>query len=568
LYEGEGEGIKQAFRCYSTQFEEEYSRYWHGYVVPLRVLLLLFDYHEIRIINGILQTLLFMLVAFHIWKKKGTRYALAIGTAYVLMMPLALTYCLQYSWIYYISFLAVYFYAKYQDYWDVENRYLYLFLITGIAAIYFDLMTYPLLTWGLVTVWMILLQKEATTAFVHVKQVILSAIAWIIGYAMMWIGKWTVGSLILRENLFAKAISEAFMWTVDETGTLSWIDRIKSIYLNWNTFAYKIYLMVLVAWVLYWIGQGLFVKRKRSLKAPALLLTLCSSLVWCFVMASHVIMHHIFTHRMFIVSIAAFIGIILLSTEKTEDYEYSPMYRIKYVVATLAMAVLGVCFMLQIKDDFQRHNGALSFTQTELTDTAVMAFVPEYQDIKSVNIGVAAPECTTGYCDIKVFDKEAVVAEAMLPLNTLGEDTFHTLAVDWHLKKDYLYVMTVQPVDNDGKVDIFLTWDGITELPELGGVTLGSENTYGQMLAGITYRCILTENAMRILYSITFFGLCSMIVYSVWSTAGLVKEKNEKRDNENEEQHIENPMDPLLSDSSVTSDIDEPDEDKPNVAAG
>jgi len=327
-------------------------------------------------------------------------------------------------------------------------------------------------------------------------------------------------------------------------------------------------LMVLVAWVLYWIGQGLFVKRKRSLKAPALLLTLCSSLVWCFVMASHVIMHHIFTHRMFIVSIAAFIGIILLSTEKTEDYEYSPMYRIKYVVATLAMAVLGVCFMLQIKDDFQRHNGALSFTQTELTDTAVMAFVPEYQDIKSVNIGVAAPECTTGYCDIKVFDKEAVVAEAMLPLNTLGEDTFHTLAVDWHLKKDYLYVMTVQPVDNDGKVDIFLTWDGITELPELGGVTLGSENTYGQMLAGITYRCILTENAMRILYSITFFGLCSMIVYSVWSTAGLVKEKNEKRDNENEEQHIENPMDPLLSDSSVTSDIDEPDEDKPNVAAG
>ena len=32
----EGEGIEQAFRCYSEQFEEEYSRYWHGYVVILR----------------------------------------------------------------------------------------------------------------------------------------------------------------------------------------------------------------------------------------------------------------------------------------------------------------------------------------------------------------------------------------------------------------------------------------------------------------------------------------------------------------------------------------------------
>jgi len=237
MYEGEGEGITQAFLCYSDNpgYECEYSRYWHGYVAILRPLLLFLDYYEIRILNALCQSMIVAFIAFLIYQQKGMKYALAFASSYILLMPMALGFCLQYSWAFYASFLPLLVYIKYRKVWREGPRYLYYFLVVGVVTNYLDLLTYPLLSWGLLITWWLILDDEVQRPFYYLKKVVLSGIAWIVGYGGMWMGKWTLGSIVLKRNLFEKAISEALLWTVNEGETAITLgDRIEALYINWR----------------------------------------------------------------------------------------------------------------------------------------------------------------------------------------------------------------------------------------------------------------------------------------------------------------------------------------------
>lgn len=517
LYEGEGKGIEQAFRCYSEQFEEEYSRYWHGYVVILRALFLAFDYYEIRIINGVCQSVLFILTAYCIWKRKGIRYLLAFATSYFLLMPLTLMYCLQYTWIYYVTFLAIFFYVKFLDFWKKNDRYIYLFLFTGIMAIYLDLWTYPLLTWGLPALWMILMQQEKSP-LEHIRTVICSGVAWLVGYAGMWMGKWLVGSIVLRENLFQRAIQEIFVWTAEKgepATTLS--ERLQAIYINVKTYSYKLYLLLLLLWFTYGIYMAVKGTIKKSRKAPALLLIGLSSVAWYFILSDHVTMHHVFTHRIFVISISAFLGMLLVSISQEKTERLNTKERMKCLGAISLTGLLAVVLMLQLKETYSRHNGDLSFSLVPVAGTVSMNFIPEHPEITNLQVGFYTENSTAGFYELQLFDGDTLVGQAMLPVDGTQGGVLHDMQVDWKLKKGHPYTLHIDTVDGDGDFFVHITENELWSIPEYGMVTMEGENMHGQMLAGITYHCRLLETKKQILFIILFWGAGLMTAYSFWS---------------------------------------------------
>lgn len=88
----------------------DYPRYWHGYVLILRPLLYIMNYGDIRVLNCFFQIALFVLTALLLWKRlEKKRYILALLTSYVLLMPVALLFSLQYSWIFYVIFGGILF---------------------------------------------------------------------------------------------------------------------------------------------------------------------------------------------------------------------------------------------------------------------------------------------------------------------------------------------------------------------------------------------------------------------------------------------------------------------------
>lgn len=518
LYDGNDSGYIQAFRCFSTHtgYQQEYSRYWHGYVVILRFLFMFFNYYEVRIINGICQVLIFSAIIHFLLNYKGLRYAMALGTSYMLLMPMALAQCLQYSWIFYVSFGALLVYLKFRTYLEQGERYIYFFLLTGAFTSYLDLLTYPLLTWGLVIVWWLLLQEREENVVDNIKKVIISAISWLSGYTVMWIGKWGIGSLVLKENLFKKAISEALLWTVNKgENAISLSDRLQALFINWKMYAYKLYIFILMVWILYVVIRGIwgYVKDPRI---PALFLIGFSSIVWYIALAGHSTVHHIFTHKIYGVSIAAFLGIALVSF-KGKPRVPSVKRLLRYFFITALTAGASYALTLQLKlyydvDDYDVNNYAYTFDTVLVEDTISMDFTPAFAHISNMNIGISVEDGQTGEYRISLLDEKGIVYQDSVPVSEWAAGNLHGLAVDWDLTAGRQYTFRIDRVGTDGNTYLWVTAGGLMPLEEYGEISIGKKIISGQMLTDITYQRRFTGKYNCLFWTLTFFGICFMVI--------------------------------------------------------
>lgn len=84
----------------------DYTRYWHGYMVWLKPLLLFMDYADIRMLNMMLQLLLLLWFAKILVEKHLTKYLLPFAMAIIVLNPAASAMSLQFSSIYYIMLIS------------------------------------------------------------------------------------------------------------------------------------------------------------------------------------------------------------------------------------------------------------------------------------------------------------------------------------------------------------------------------------------------------------------------------------------------------------------------------
>lgn len=251
--DSEGNPLYRAMNSYNT-YTGSYAYYWHGYVVLLRLLFLFFNFTELRMINGICQFLLVLSLAFVIGKEKGIRYVLMLVTSYALLAPLALAIGLQFTWIFYIAFLGTLILIRKRDTLEEKQRYLFFFIVLGIFTCYFDLLTYPLVTWGIPVLWWLIMDGTERKEMEWVRRVIATGFAWIAGYAFMWVMKWVYATPILGSNVMESGISEVFLRSgTSEGNAYSLGTRLGAVYTNWKHYEYKVYALILGIWLIWWI---------------------------------------------------------------------------------------------------------------------------------------------------------------------------------------------------------------------------------------------------------------------------------------------------------------------------
>ena len=116
----------------------EYPRYWHGFLIFLRPLLMFFDLNQIRIINGICQALLVIITCGLMLKKKKDLYVIPWILGYLMLMPIVSAKSLQYSTCFYVFMtgsLVLLLLPK-----ERLSKYgAFVFLNIGIALAYFRL---------------------------------------------------------------------------------------------------------------------------------------------------------------------------------------------------------------------------------------------------------------------------------------------------------------------------------------------------------------------------------------------------------------------------------------------
>ncbi len=198
--------IYRAFYC------NDYARYWHGYLIILRPLLVVMSYGQIRYLYMIIHMTALVGIAL----KMDKRFDRTMVWGWVISMTavnfIALPFSLQYSWVFFIMYGALYYMDRCYD----RNRKInsdrdiaQIFLMIGMFTSFIDLLTAPILTLGIPMLYLLMIRihlEKNVSCKRNTLMMIMSSVSWAAGYIGCWAMKWVLAVPVLKENLLAEAL--------------------------------------------------------------------------------------------------------------------------------------------------------------------------------------------------------------------------------------------------------------------------------------------------------------------------------------------------------------------------
>lgn len=301
-----------------------YGRYWHGYLLFLKPLLLFFNLSDIRMFNMVLQWGLALSLLILAYRKAGLRLVIPLGIAILSLNPLSTALSFQYSSIYLLTLIACILQLQFELYRKRDGWLLYLWL--GIATAFFDFLTYPPAALGICLIQGLALREGRSKE--KLAYTIAAGFSWGIGYGGMWGGKWLAGSLLTGQNILADAVEKVQYrigaQTVSAEGgsTFTYGDiLLKNIGVYYNA-AGLLMLLGLVILVGYLILVKGYRFRPVQSNLAAFLGVALIPFAWYFVLKNHSGVHYWMTHRnlsITIMALSSFVSFSLIQNGGTEN---------------------------------------------------------------------------------------------------------------------------------------------------------------------------------------------------------------------------------------------------------
>ena len=295
--------------------QSNYGRYWHGYLAVLKPLLSLFTYEQLRVVNAVWVALLGLIVAALMWRRGLRRYILPFVVTVLLFDPVATAMNMFYTQVYAVTMLACIAILSGWNWLRArEGRLLLLFTLTGCLTSYLDLLTCPLVSFGIPCALCLCL--AATDWKSGLKLALTALICWGIGYGGMWAGKWLLSALLGGEDtglLETLQLRSSAMGAPDPLGAVALIVKRLLVQLRVPMLGAALLLALVLA--------VLFLRRSplEKLKSLAWLPWAAVCLlpfVWIAFAQNHSYIHRWFVYRL--LAICVFGGLCLLArlTEK------------------------------------------------------------------------------------------------------------------------------------------------------------------------------------------------------------------------------------------------------------
>ncbi len=298
-----------------------YPRYWNGYILTLRPVLTFLSYQQIRYLNMLLLLVFFAFCFSGVHHEFGWVHALGFALSMIFCFLILIGESLQYFSVFIITFAALFF-LLYIPCMKRREHWIPLLLVTGMAVNFFDMLTAPLVSFGIPLVIIISRDvKEERDFKACFSDMIYSVLAWGAGYGLCWVSKWIIGSIVLEKNIFEDAFTTA-KFRVEGSDAYP-LNRALMLKLNFETYFFAkgrrpfIFTAILVGGLAVF---AVFSHRKGCLKAAALFLTAAlSPYAWFMVFANHSQLHYFYTYRIQSVTlfaVFAFLGSVI-SFQKT-----------------------------------------------------------------------------------------------------------------------------------------------------------------------------------------------------------------------------------------------------------
>ena len=295
-----------------------YARYWHGYLVWLKPLLVVFELPQIRQIIIITFIILLVALAILISKYISIYLGVALLATFALFNIPIFTSSMQFANVFILSFIVsiILLAALIRG---ASKRFIYsLFIIVGIVTCFIDFLTTPIVTLGmplLIYIAFLIKQRRHTNKDL-VRPILIGALLWSLGYVFMWLLKWLLASAILQQDIFKDAIDQVFLHVSSgshEAGSAGSYTHLGMLVTNLR---HILFIKPISIAIIAIATIGVFIKYRRKKIALILptILTIgaigLSPVLWVLATLNHSSTHHWFTFRQFTISL--FAGFIIL----------------------------------------------------------------------------------------------------------------------------------------------------------------------------------------------------------------------------------------------------------------
>ena len=308
----------------------QYTRYWHGYQVILRPLTVIFQVQELRFLGMFVFHLLFFWSAWLMAKKLKPAiamcYVAAVTSGYIVFLPV----CFQFFTTFAVLFGAlIVLLTRYEK--DCTMNLMLYFFVVGMVENFFDFLTYPIITLGipLVVLLWLKIRDEAADLKENLIFTVKSSISWGLGYALTWVAKWGIATVVLGVRYFWRTMSVVQYRLegsedepLDRIGTLqknlkAWMNVQDGGIISWS----KVVMVLLLIVVILILVKKLKDRKTIAASLPIGLVALYPY-IWYLVMSNHSQIHYWYTYRAQVLTmfgILVFIASILRERKPREE---------------------------------------------------------------------------------------------------------------------------------------------------------------------------------------------------------------------------------------------------------
>lgn len=293
-----------------------YGRYWHGYKITLRPLLALTDYHGIRTLNTAVQFGIIILACF-LLRHHAKALLLPFLATCLMLRPIETGLSLQYSSCFYVMMAGVLCLLIKRS--NCNRYYANLFLYLGIATSFLDLLTWPIVTFGIPGV-VLLFVCHTECEEEKLLMLIKAGLLWCMGYSGMWVSKWILGSLLTDVNIMANALPEIISRTGNIGTSGETISFLACLGRNISGFCFDPAFLLILFLIYRYLYHSKIYEASYIHIFPNILLSLLPLCWYAFAM-NHSYVHSFYTCRDLSVSVFAVLSILrsLQSDAYTEE---------------------------------------------------------------------------------------------------------------------------------------------------------------------------------------------------------------------------------------------------------
>lgn len=301
------------------QYTVNYGRYWHGYLIFLRPLLIIFNISQIRVLLLIMYVFLFLIFNYLVNKEFNKQIAIIFSLALIFSGYFSASYSLESSPVILTMMISSLVILKKIN--QLEKSGIILFVI-GCVTSFIDYLTVPLITLGIpIIIYLLKLLKDKKDWKYCINFLIINSIIWFIGYSFTWIFKWVLYDLTINDknNMlkigFGQSLFRMQRFNNAMGYDITYGEVILRIFLKSNIY------IIISTIILLFLNKFEMIYNKKLKEILPFLIIAIYPIIWFTILANHTIMHEYFVYRnslLFILALLLSIYILFFEGVKNE----------------------------------------------------------------------------------------------------------------------------------------------------------------------------------------------------------------------------------------------------------